>query len=180
MKGHEIQIFIFLCCRALKICFSEKRKLQYRYFYYQILCEKFSFIFLTGLKEMDADDSDDETLISDMSENKAKSGIWSTLTSLVGSKQLTDADVQPVINKMRDHLISKNVASEVADKLCQSVASKLEGKVLGKSCHLRLLNCFWIKIRYRACASISRSWSLTVPLKFLAETQFLCAFYVAI
>jgi len=84
-----------------------------------------------GLKEMDADDSDDETLISDMSENKAKSGIWSTLTSLVGSKQLTDADVQPVINKMRDHLISKNVASEVADKLCQSVASKLEGKVLG-------------------------------------------------
>merc|ERR1712156_834801 len=84
-----------------------------------------------GLKEMDADDSDDETLISDMSENKAKSGIWSTLTSLVGSKQLTDADVQPLINKMRDHLISKNVASEVADKLCQSVASKLEGKVLG-------------------------------------------------
>merc|ERR1712018_135220 len=60
-----------------------------------------------------------------------KHGIWSTLTSLVGSKQLTDADVQPVINKMRDHLISKNVASEVADKLCQSVAAKLEGKVLG-------------------------------------------------
>merc|ERR1719369_2123456 len=80
---------------------------------------------------MDADDSDDETLISDIGENKAKSGIWSTLTSLVGSKQLTDADVQPVINKMRDHLIGKNVASEVADKLCQSVASKLEGKVLG-------------------------------------------------
>ena len=92
---------------------------------------------------MDADDSDDETLISDMSENKAKSGIWSTLTSLVGSKQLTDADVQPVINKMRDHLISKNVASEVADKLCQSVASKLEGKVLGKSCHLRPVNLFF-------------------------------------
>ena len=34
---------------------------------------------------------------------------------------------------MRDHLIGKNVASEVADNLCQSVASKLEGKVLGKS-----------------------------------------------
>merc|ERR1711992_104511 len=84
-----------------------------------------------GLKEMDADDSDDETLISDMSENKAKSGIWSTLTSLVGSKQLTDADVQPVISKMRDHLISKNVAADVASKLCQSVAAKLEGKVLG-------------------------------------------------
>jgi len=84
-----------------------------------------------GLKTMDADDSDDETLISDISENKGKSGIWSTLSSLVGSKQLTDADVQPVINKMREHLIGKNVAAEVADNLCQSVASKLEGKVLG-------------------------------------------------
>ena len=82
---------------------------------------------------MDEEESDDETLISDIDENKGKSGIWSTLTSLVGTKQLTDADVEPVISKMRDHLIGKNVASEVADKLCQSVASKLEGKVLGKS-----------------------------------------------
>jgi len=81
---------------------------------------------------MDHDESDEETLISDIDDNKgAKHGIWSTLTSLVGSKQLTEADVEPVINKMRDHLIGKNVASEVADKLCQSVASKLEGKVLG-------------------------------------------------
>ena len=82
---------------------------------------------------MDEEESDDETLISDIDENKGKSGIWSTLTSLVGTKQLTDADVEPVISKMRDHLIGKNVASEVADKLCESVASKLEGKVLGKS-----------------------------------------------
>ena len=85
------------------------------------------------LEAMDEEESDDETLISDIGENKGKSGIWSTLTSLVGTKQLTDADVEPVISKMRDHLIGKNVASEVADKLCQSVASKLEGKVLGKS-----------------------------------------------
>ena len=85
------------------------------------------------LEPMDEEESDDETLISDIGENKGKSGIWSTLTSLVGTKQLTDADVEPVISKMRDHLIGKNVASEVADKLCQSVASKLEGKVLGKS-----------------------------------------------
>jgi len=83
------------------------------------------------LEAMDEEESDDETLISDIGENKGKSGIWSTLTSLVGTKQLTDADVEPVISKMRDHLIGKNVASEVADKLCQSVASKLEGKVLG-------------------------------------------------
>ena len=88
---------------------------------------------------MDEEESDDETLISDIGENKVKSGIWSTLTSLVGTKQLTDADVEPVISKMRDHLIGKNVASEVADKLCESVASKLEGKVLGKSALFFLL-----------------------------------------
>ena len=83
------------------------------------------------LKPMDEEESDDETLISDIAENKGKHGIWSTLTSLVGTKQLTETDIEPVISKMRDHLIGKNVASEVADKLCQSVASKLEGKVLG-------------------------------------------------
>ena len=83
------------------------------------------------LKPMNEEESDDETLILDIAENKGKHGIWSTLTSLVGTKQLTVTDIEPVISKMRDHLIGKNVASEVAEKLCQSVASKLEGKVLG-------------------------------------------------
>lgn len=85
-----------------------------------------------GIKPMTVDDSEDEDiLVSDVESSKAKSGIWSSLTSLVGNKQLTASDVEPVISKMRDHLIGKNVASDVANKLCQSVASKLEGKVLG-------------------------------------------------
>ena len=58
-------------------------------------------------------------------------GIWSSLSSLVGSKSLTSSDIQPVITKMQDHLISKNVAADVAAKLCESVANNLEGKVLG-------------------------------------------------
>jgi signal recognition particle receptor subunit alpha len=52
---------------------------------------------------------------------------------LVGNKSLTQADIEPVIAKMRDHLISKNVAADVAVKLCDSVANNLEGKVLGKN-----------------------------------------------
>jgi len=36
-----------------------------------------------------------------------------------------------VLEKFRDHLISKNVASEIAEKLCESVASQLIGKQLG-------------------------------------------------
>lgn len=35
----------------------------------------------------------------------------------------------PVLEKMRDHLIAKNVASETAAELCESVASKLDGRV---------------------------------------------------
>jgi signal recognition particle receptor subunit alpha len=47
----------------------------------------------------------------------------------VGSKTITEEVMTPVLDKMRDHLIAKNVASEIASKLCDSVAAKLNGKV---------------------------------------------------
>jgi signal recognition particle receptor subunit alpha len=37
--------------------------------------------------------------------------------------------MQPVLDKLKDHLIAKNVAADIAHKLCVSVAAKLEGKV---------------------------------------------------
>jgi hypothetical protein len=37
--------------------------------------------------------------------------------------------MQPVLDKLKDHLIAKNVAADIAHKLCLSVAAKLEGKV---------------------------------------------------
>lgn len=46
-------------------------------------------------------------------------------------KKLTEEDVEPALDKLKDHLISKNVAADVAAKICESVAKKLEGKVLG-------------------------------------------------
>ena len=48
---------------------------------------------------------------------------------LVGSKNLSKEDMQPVLEKLKDHLIGKNVASDIAYKLCDSVAVKLEGRV---------------------------------------------------
>ena len=63
-------------------------------------------------------------------------GFWSGFSSLVGSKPLTRADIAPVIAKMQDHLISKNVAADVAVKLCESVANNMEGKVLGERSEL--------------------------------------------
>ena len=36
-----------------------------------------------------------------------------------------------LFQKMKETMISKNVASEIAEKLCDSVAQKLQGKVVG-------------------------------------------------
>ncbi|EDW66398.1 signal recognition particle receptor subunit alpha homolog [Drosophila virilis] len=58
-------------------------------------------------------------------------GLLSYFKGIVGAKTLTLSDLQPALEKMRDHLISKNVASEIAAKLCDSVATSLEGKQMG-------------------------------------------------
>jgi len=91
------------------------------------------------LKDIETEDEedDDEAVTSsqpaaDVSEKAGKGfGFLSSLRSLVSGKTLTHTDVQPVLEKMRDHLIAKNVASDVAEKLCDSVATKSEGRVLG-------------------------------------------------
>lgn len=57
--------------------------------------------------------------------------------NLVGSKTVSHEDMAPILEKMKDHLIGKNVAAEIAVKLCESVAAKLDGKVNQKvSYHL--------------------------------------------
>ncbi|KAM4801116.1 LOW QUALITY PROTEIN: signal recognition particle receptor subunit alpha-like [Urocitellus parryii] len=58
-------------------------------------------------------------------------GMFGMLKGLVGSKSLSREDMESVLDKMRDHLIAKNVAADIAVQLCESVANKLEGKVMG-------------------------------------------------
>lgn len=62
-------------------------------------------------------------------EKKKESGVLNIFKGLVGGKKLTIDDVTPGLEKLKDHLIGKNVASDVAVKLCESVATKLNGKV---------------------------------------------------
>ncbi|XP_050304000.1 signal recognition particle receptor subunit alpha homolog [Anthonomus grandis grandis] len=82
--------------------------------------------------EYDDEEGEKEEITEKDEQKKAsKGGMFSIFKGLVGSKNLTLSDMQPVLEKMRDHLIGKNVASDIAIKLCDSVASKLEGKVLG-------------------------------------------------
>ena len=60
-------------------------------------------------------------------------GILSSLSALVGSKPLSRQDIEPVISKLQDHLMAKNVAADVAINVCNSVTNKLEGKICGKN-----------------------------------------------
>uniref|UniRef100_A0AAQ6APU0 SRP54-type proteins GTP-binding domain-containing protein n=1 Tax=Amphiprion ocellaris TaxID=80972 RepID=A0AAQ6APU0_AMPOC len=75
------------------------------------------------------EDEDEEVVVSETSGGFG--GMFGMLKGLVGSKSLSQEDMEPVLEKMRDHLIAKNVAADIASQLCDSVAKKLEGKVMG-------------------------------------------------
>ncbi|UXI23039.1 ABC transporter [Sarcoptes scabiei] len=58
-----------------------------------------------------------------------KSGFFgSIMNTLSYNKTLSAADLDPILANLRDHLIAKNVAAEIAYKLCDSVSSKLIGQ----------------------------------------------------
>ena len=62
---------------------------------------------------------------------KSSSGLLSFFKGLTMGKVISQESMAPVLDRMREHLITKNVAVEIADKLCESVAAKLDGKVIG-------------------------------------------------
>ncbi|ELT87957.1 hypothetical protein CAPTEDRAFT_155737 [Capitella teleta] len=88
------------------------------------------------LQNMDEESSEEEEEVSAPVKGKPAVarggfGFLSGLKGLVGAKSLTEEDIKPALNKMRDHLIAKNVAAEIAERLCESVSTRLQGKVLG-------------------------------------------------
>ncbi|ALC49030.1 Gtp-bp [Drosophila busckii] len=79
-----------------------------------------------------SDDEQQPRQSNNVAQKKVKSGgLLSYFKGIVGAKTMALNDLQPALEKMRDHLISKNVASEIAIKLCDSVATSLEGKQMG-------------------------------------------------
>ncbi|XP_078055052.1 signal recognition particle receptor subunit alpha [Mustelus asterias] len=85
--------------------------------------------------EEEEEEEEEEEVIQETSHVSVKKrgfgGMFGMLKGLVGSKSLTPQDMEPVLDKMKDHLIAKNVAADIAVRLCGSVAKKLEGKVMG-------------------------------------------------
>ncbi|KAF7152116.1 hypothetical protein RHSIM_Rhsim01G0028400 [Rhododendron simsii] len=49
---------------------------------------------------------------------------------IAGKANLEKADHEPALKALKDRLMTKNVAKEIAEKLCKSVAASLEGKKL--------------------------------------------------
>ena len=80
------------------------------------------------LEDVEYEDDDEEILKSN---SKSGGGMFSMFSNLVGNKALTREDLEPVLAKLKDNLIAKNVASEVATSLIESVMVKLEGSVMG-------------------------------------------------
>lgn len=73
-----------------------------------------------------SDESSEEEPEIDQKEKKSFFG--SFVKSFSYNKVLVKSDLEPVLAQLRDHLIAKNVAIEIATKLCDSVSGKLEGQ----------------------------------------------------
>ncbi|KAI7731175.1 hypothetical protein M8C21_008490 [Ambrosia artemisiifolia] len=92
-----------------------------------------------GESMMDKDEivsSDSETEEEDEAETNKKVGSkkngWFTsmFQSIAGKANLEKADLEPALKALKDRLMTKNVAEEIAEKLCESIAVSLEGKKL--------------------------------------------------
>ena len=94
--------------------------------------------------------------------------LGSLFARLTGSKVLTEADLKPVLEGMKQHLMKKNVAKEISEKVCEGVGESLVGKKVGgfqsefsapniaATVPLRLYSCFLTVLisqpRTRPCA----------------------------
>jgi signal recognition particle receptor subunit alpha len=78
--------------------------------------------------EYESSSEEDEDEEEDVQVKPKTSFFGNLVKTLNMSKALTKEDLKPVMSKLRDHLIGKNVAAEIATKLCESVSTKLEGQ----------------------------------------------------
>ncbi|KAK7304152.1 hypothetical protein RJT34_15232 [Clitoria ternatea] len=86
-------------------------------------------------EEIVSSESEEEEEEDDAGKNSkpsAKSKGWfsSMFQSIAGKANLEKSDLEPALKALKDRLMTKNVAEEIAEKLCESVAASLEGKKL--------------------------------------------------
>lgn len=75
------------------------------------------------------EDSDDEDVKDKQPKKKGLiGGVFSFFQGLAGQKVLERDDLTEVMEQFRNRLMTKNVAAEIADKVCESVIETLVGK----------------------------------------------------
>jgi signal recognition particle receptor subunit alpha len=57
--------------------------------------------------------------------------LGSLFARFTGSKVLSEDDLNPVLEGMKQHLMKKNVAKDIAEKVCEGVGKSLVGKKVG-------------------------------------------------
>ncbi|KAF5469476.1 hypothetical protein F2P56_013545 [Juglans regia] len=75
-------------------------------------------------------EEDEEVGKDSKPETKKKGWFSSMFQSIAGKANLEKSDLEPALRALKDRLMTKNVAEEIAEKLCESVAASLEGKKL--------------------------------------------------
>lgn len=92
-----------------------------------------------NLQMTDDESSEDENSSPDkyQAQSGKSSYLGSLWTSISFNKTLSLDDLRPVLDQLRDHLISKNVAAEIADELCKSVGVKLQGQSINSWSNLK-------------------------------------------
>ncbi|KAE8718890.1 hypothetical protein F3Y22_tig00109987pilonHSYRG00167 [Hibiscus syriacus] len=79
----------------------------------------------------DSESEEDDDLQKDSKPEAKKKGWFSSMfQSIAGKANLEKEDLEPALKALKDRLMTKNVAEEIAEKLCESVAASLEGKKL--------------------------------------------------
>lgn len=79
--------------------------------------------------ELDFDDEDEA--LNEKVTKGTQSGLFSYFKSFTGQREMTAETLDPVMMTIKEHLITQNVATEIAEHLCQSVRTSLLGKKLG-------------------------------------------------
>ncbi|KAI8060723.1 SRP54-type protein [Gongronella butleri] len=85
----------------------------------------------------DVDDDDDEEndeldTTASAKTAAASGGMFSSLLKSFTQRELTEDALDPILSTMKNQLITKNVAKEIAEHVCDSVKSNLLGKKLGQ------------------------------------------------
>lgn len=77
---------------------------------------------------LESDDEEDNTKKENVRTGGLLSRFTNTIKSFTGNKVMTEEDLIPVLTKFKEDLMGKNVAEEIARKICDSIKEKILNK----------------------------------------------------